>query len=98
MEEATWQAVVLIQKGGSKYRGIGLVEVVWKAVAVILNRCFTASITYHNSLHGFWSGRGTGTVTLEVKLLQQAAALREAVLHVIFLDPHKAYNTLDMSK
>ena len=44
-EEATWQAVVLIQKGGSKYRGIGLVEVVWKAVAVILNRRFTASIT-----------------------------------------------------
>ena len=44
-EEATWQAVVLIPKGGRDYRGIGLIEVVWKAVAVILNRHFTASIT-----------------------------------------------------
>ena len=89
-EEAAWQKVALIPKGGCYYQCIGLVEVMWKAVAVILNRCFTASITYHNSLHGFWSGRGTGTVTLEVKLLQQAAALREAVLHVILPDLQKA--------
>ena len=45
-------------------------EVVWKAVLVILNCRFTASITYHDSLHGFWAGRGTGTATLEFKLLQ----------------------------
>ena len=48
-EEAAWQAVVLIPKGGGKYYGIGLVEVIWKAVAVVLNRRFTASITYHDS-------------------------------------------------
>ena len=44
-EEATWQAVVLIPKGKKDYRGIGLVEVMWKVVAEILNRRFTASIT-----------------------------------------------------
>ena len=44
-EEATWQAVVLILKGGGDYRIIGLVEVVWKAVEVIFNCRFTASIT-----------------------------------------------------
>ena len=37
-EEATWQAVVLIPKGKKDYRGIGLVEVLWKVVAAILNR------------------------------------------------------------
>ena len=42
----------------------------WKAVVVILNFCFTVSITYHNSLHGLWAGRGTGNDTLKVKLLQ----------------------------
>ena len=36
-EEATWQAVVLIPKGKTDYRGIGLVEVMWKVVAAILN-------------------------------------------------------------
>ena len=45
-EEATWQAVVLIPKGKGDYRGIGLVEVMWKVVAVILNRRLTSSITF----------------------------------------------------
>ena len=36
-----------------------------------------------------------GTATLEVKLLQQVVALRDVVLHVIFLDLHKAYDALD---
>ena len=44
-EEATWQAVVFILKGRGDYRGIGLVEVMWKVVAVILNFRLTSSIT-----------------------------------------------------
>ena len=97
-EEATWQAVVLIPKGKKDYRGIGLVELVWKVVAAILNRRFTSSITYHNALHGFMSDRGMGTATLEAKLLQQLAALREEVLYVILLDLTKAYDALDRSR
>ena len=42
--------LVLIPKGKKDYRGIGLVEVIWKVVAAILNRRFTASITYHDFL------------------------------------------------
>ena len=97
-EEATCQAVLLILKRVDEYPGIGIMEMVWKAVAVILNRLFTSSITYHNSLHGFWAGRGTGTATLEVQLIQHVAALREVVLHVIFLDLHKAYDASDRSR
>ena len=59
-EEATWKAVVLVTKGKIDYRGIGLVEVMWKLVAEILNFRITASITYHDFLHGFRTGRGTG--------------------------------------
>ena len=90
--------VVLILKGGGDYRGIGLVEMVWKAVAVILNRRFTASITYHDSLHGFRAVRGMGTATLEVKIIQQVTAMRKAVLHTIFLDLNKAYDFLGRSR
>ena len=97
-EEATWRAVVLIPKGKKYYRGIGLVEVIWKVVGAILNLRLTASITYHDFLHGFWAGRGTGTATLEAKLFHQLAALREEVLYVIFLDLHKAYDYLDISR
>ena len=60
-EEATWKAVVLILKGKEDYRGIGLMEVMWKVVAVILNCRLTSSITFYDVLHGFRAGRGTGT-------------------------------------
>ena len=97
-EDTAWQAVVLIPKGVGDYLGIGLVEVIWKAVGVIINCRFTTAITYHNFLHGLRADRGTSTTTLEVKLLQEVEALREAVLHVIFLDLHKAYYALDRSR
>ena len=75
-EEATWQTVVLIPKGKRNFRGVGLVEVTWKVVAVILYLRLTAEIKFHDALHGFREGRGTGTATLEAKLLQQLAAMR----------------------
>ena len=93
-EEITWQSVVLITKGKGDYRGIGLVEVIWKVLAEILNQRLTSSITYHDFLHRFRAGCGTGTPTIKAKLLQQLAALREEVLYVIFLDLHNVYNAL----
>ena len=37
-EESTWQRVVLIPKGESiDFRGIGLIEVIWKDVTILLN-------------------------------------------------------------
>ena len=98
MEESTWQAVVLIPKGKKYYRGIGIMEFMWKVVADILNRRLTASITFDAFLHGFRAGRRTGTATLKAKLLQQLAALREEVLYVIFLDLLKVYDVLYRSR
>ena len=69
VEEVTWQAVLLIPEGGGGYQGIGLVEVVWKALTVILNFRFAVSIAYHDYLHGFWSFHVTGTASLDVKIL-----------------------------
>ena len=89
-EEATWQTVVLIPKGKREFMGIGLVEVTWKVVAVILHRRLTTEIKLHEMLHGFRESRGTGTATLKAKLLQQLASMREEVLYVIFLDLSKA--------
>ena len=71
---------------------------VCKEVTVILNCHFAASITYHNSLHGFRSGRGTGTASLKVKLIQKVMDTREEVLYMIFLDLHKVYDALESSR
>ena len=73
-------------------------EVTWKVVEEILHCQLTTAITYHDALHGFREGRGTGTATLKAKLLQQLAAMREEVLYVIFLDLTKAYDALDRSR
>ena len=70
----------------------------WKLVTVILNIHLKASITLYDFLHGFLAGRRTGIATLEVKLLQQLAAMMEEVLYMIFLDLHKAYDALDRSR
>ena len=70
----------------------------WKVVAAILHRRLTTFITYHEFPHIFRAGRGTSTATLEAKLLQQLASMREEVLYVIFLDLHKAYDALDRSR
>ena len=90
--------MVLIPKGKKDYRGIGLVEVMWKVVAAILNRQVTASITFHDFIHGFRVGCVTGTTTLKVKLLQQLAAMKEEVLYMVFLDLKKAYDALDRDR
>ena len=88
--------VVMIPKvGGTNFSGIGLVEVLWKAIYGIINQRISYYIQFHDALHGFWSWRGTGTATLEKKLLQQLIATRETVLHAIFIDLCKAYDALD---
>ena len=70
----------------------------WKVVAEILNRWLIASIVFHNFLHKFWAGCGTGTTNLEANMLQQIAALRKEVIYVIFLYLHKSYDALDSSR
>ena len=52
-EECMWQTVVLITKGKGDFRGIGLIEVLWKAIASLLNHRLTVAISFHDTLHGF---------------------------------------------
>ena len=69
--ESTWHTVILITKGDSGYlRRIDIIGVPWKMATSLLNQHFTAAITYYDALHGFWEGRGTGTSTLDAKMLQ----------------------------
>ena len=84
--------------GGTDFRGIGLVDVLWKAISGIINRQLSSSIQFHDVIHGFCTGRGTGTTTLKEKLLQQLVAMREMVLHTIFLGLRTAYGALDRER
>ena len=97
-EESTGQEVVLITKGGIDYYYIGLAEVIWKVVTVIINSRLTTFIAFHGVLHGFWVGCSTGTTSLEAKLLQRLMAMSYEVLYEIFLDLHKVYEALDRDR
>ena len=93
-----WQTVVLIPKWKGGFQSIGFVKVFWKAVTSLLNLRLTSAITYHNALHGFWAGRGTGTSDLEAKLPPKLTTMREAVLFEIFMHLQKAYDALDQER
>ena len=69
-EECMWQTVVLIPKGHSNLCGIGLVEVLRKAVSGITNLRLNSAIDFHDTLHGFCSGCVIGIASLEAKMLQ----------------------------
>ena len=69
----------------------------WNTVMVILNLRLTMVIQLHDTLHGFHTGRVTGTASLEANLLQHPMAMRKKVLYEIFLDLHKTYGALDCS-
>ena len=75
-KDCTCQAVFLITNGGGYYHGIVLVELVRKVLAVIIDRCSTASISFHHVLCGFLASCGTCTTSIEAKLLQKLMAMR----------------------
>ena len=95
MASCAWKMVVIIPEGrGIHFRGIGLAKVLWNAISVIINLRLSSSIQFHDTLHGFCAGRGTGTATLKSNLLQSIISMKEAVLCSIFLDLCKAYNAM----
>ena len=94
-EESICQTVAVIPRGASRdFREIGLVKVLWKYFTSLLNRRLASFIKFHDVLHRFCAGRGTGTASLEGKLLQHLMAIRLAVLFGVLLDLQKAYDDL----
>ena len=96
--QLSWSTVVLLPKGGGDYRGIGLLEIVWKVIESIINRRIASKIQFHDSLHGFIAKRGTGTACIEAKLLQQLSVMVQKTLYYVFLDLRKAYDTVDRER
>jgi hypothetical protein len=76
----SWSTMVLLPKDGGGYRGIGLLEIIWKLISAILDVWFKSTIQFHDCLHGFQASRGTGTAIIEVKLLQQLAMIHQVPL------------------
>ena len=74
-QELGWMILVLIPKGTTDTRGIGLMETLWKVVEVLIDTLLGAIPQMHDALHGFRSERGTGSAIMEVKLAQELARM-----------------------
>ena len=72
--------VVLLTKGNLGFRGIGLVEVLRKALLGVVNWRISGTVQFHNMLHGFKVDQVVGTVSLESKLLQKLTEMSKEVL------------------
>ena len=55
-----WTVLVLLTKGTTNTRDIGLLEILWKVLEVLIDTHLHASLQLHDVLHGFRAGRGVG--------------------------------------
>ena len=72
--------VILLFKGNGKFRGIGLVEFLWKTVLDIINRRIGTVVCFHNVLHELCACQGVGVALIKYKLLRQVMVMREDVI------------------
>jgi hypothetical protein len=89
-----WVVTVLIPKGDGDYRGIGLLEPIWKVIKRVMDKRLEA-IALHDSLHGCRNGRGTGTAVIEAKLTQQLAHIEQTPFYGVFINLKKAFDAMD---
>ncbi len=83
--QMTWMIIVLLPKGGGDYRGIGLLNPIWKVVEKVMVARLSV-IELHNCLHGGLLHRGTETAIMEVKMQQQLAWVDQVPLYQIYPD------------
>jgi len=81
-----------------KFRGISLLEVLYKLCTTIIHLRFQDAISFHDGIHGFRHRRGTNTAIFEAKLLMQLHVRLGRPLFQIFIDLTKAYDALDRDR
>ncbi len=92
--QMSWVVILLLSKWGGGYRGIGLLDPMWKVMEKIMVARMSC-LELHNCLHGRLPCQGMGTAIMEVKLNQQLAWVDQASLYQIYLDLKKAYDVLN---
>ena len=87
--------LVLLPKNElGKFRGITLLEVMYKLWSMIFYLRAIKVIKFHPAIHGFLRRHGCGTAILEAKLEMQWAAFNAVPYYQIFLDLGKAYYSI----
>ena len=68
--ELEWTVLFMIPKSSTDTREIGMLEVMWKVVEGVIDTLVKAAVQFHDVLHGFHAGRGTGTTIMDLNISQ----------------------------
>ena len=63
---------------------------VWKVYMAVEDCRLKRSVILHSALHDFKEGRGTGTATLEAKLVHKLGGIAHKPLFQVFLDVRRS--------
>ena len=94
-QELGWTFMVLIPKGATNTRNIGLIDTLWEVLEALVDTCLCASLQLYGVLHGFRDRRGTVTDIMELKLAQELYIIDQYPLFLVLLELIKAYDTVD---
>jgi hypothetical protein len=67
-----WRTCIDSKLDTQGFRGIVLLETNYKIISMIIHQHFTSTIKLHEEEHGFQTKRGTGTATINFKLVSDA--------------------------
>ena len=96
--DCSWKTELLISKGDGGFCGIRRVEFIWKVVSGVVNCCIGAPVDFHKKHHKFREIIGTGTHSLESKLLHNLTEMKDYFLYEVLLDIIKSYDALDWER
>ena len=89
------QVLIAIPKGDNgDFRGIGLVDTLWKVISSIINNRLQHAYPFHGFLHSFRPLIGMETTITEVKLLLDEGLVTERPIFEVFINFQKAFDTV----
>ena len=97
-QDLGWTVLVLIPKGTTNTRVIGLLYTLWKVAEALIDTHLRASLQMRNILHGSRSIRGTGTDIIELKISQELSRIDQDPLLLVFMDLRKVYGTFHQER
>jgi Reverse transcriptase (RNA-dependent DNA polymerase) len=97
-QRLAFSTLVLLPKHDGGVRGIGLLEPIWKVIALIIKDRIIDAVQFDDSLHGFLPRRGTGSAILEAKLHLDIQTATGNTRYQAFIDISKAYDSVCRQK
>ena len=90
--------VLLPKNGSTDFRGISLLDCVYKLISSCMNAWAARNIQFHEGVHRFRASRGCQSAIYEAKSDMQARQDSGSTYHQAFLDLSKAFDTVDRER